>query len=213
MIGFDLDGTLVDSRLDLFRAVNMVRAQFSQMPLNYESSWADLCKGMPHLFETCFGEDVFERSDVQSRFERIYEENIFQETRVYPGIVDLLSRLVDIDVLAVVTNKPQGPTTRLLESADLLKFFEVVVGGDRLAVSKPNPEPLLFAWETVGKRGPLMMVGDSHGDMVCAQRAGAYGMWCRWGYWDTPSETASIVVDGPDQIPSIIKEFMITYPS
>ena len=77
-----------------------------------------------------------ERSDVKSRFQQVYEENIFQETSVYPGIVELLSTLVETNVLAVVTNKPQGATTRLLASADLLKFFKVVVGGDRLAVSK-----------------------------------------------------------------------------
>ena len=213
MIAFDLDGTLVDSRRDLLRAVNIVRAQFEQLPLNYETSWMDLCKGMPHLFENCFGEEVFARSDVKSRFQQVYEENIFQETSVYPGIVELLSTLVETNVLAVVTNKPQGATTRLLASADLLKFFKVVVGGDRLAVSKPNPEPLLFAWETVGKQGPLMMVGDSNGDMVCARQAGAYGMWCRWGYWSTPSDHASIVVDAPDQIPSIINEFMLSYPT
>ena len=43
MIAFDLDGTLVDSRRDLLRAVNIVRAQFEQLPLNYETSWMDLC--------------------------------------------------------------------------------------------------------------------------------------------------------------------------
>ena len=128
MIAFDLDGTLVDSRRDLLRAVNIVRAQFEQLPLNYETSWTDLCKGMPHLFENCFGEEVFERGDVKSRFQQVYEENIFQETSVYPGIVELLSTLVETNVLAVVTNKPQGATTRLLASADLLKFFKVVVG-------------------------------------------------------------------------------------
>ena len=139
-------------------------------PLDYEVM--DVCRGMPHLYAHCFPTWMSQELPLSEAFETAYLSNIFDETFVYPGIMEMLSILHGRFALGVVTNKPQAATERLLEAANLRRFFDVVVGGDRCEASKPSPIPLQFAHGVVND-GCNNMVGDSVGDVRCAGPAGA----------------------------------------
>lgn len=203
MIAFDLDGTLVDSRHDLLRSVNAVRAALGQPSLSFDETWPHLCRGMPHLYAHCFP-DIAADAKLRAHFESIYLENIFESTFIFSGIQDLLKDLNKRVPLAVVTNKPQLATEALLNAADLAQFFTVIVGGDRCEAAKPSPIPLKFAYSQSAQDFPLVMVGDSNGDVRCGDAAGAQTIWCRWGYWDEAPPGVSATVEAPQEILSFL---------
>ena len=200
MIAFDLDGTLVDSRADLWQAVNALRSIQKLPALPYEETWPDLCRGMPHLYRTCFPEVSGDITELRSEFESIYLARIFEDTQVFDGIADTLARLRQIVPLAVVTNKPQVATEALLSAANLTQYFDVIVGGDRCSAPKPSPIPLQFAYEMSRSTQPLVMVGDSNGDIRCGRSANARTIWCKWGYWPTVAEVPSFEAEAPSDI-------------
>lgn len=200
MIAFDLDGTLVDSRRDLWRSVNLVRTALGQSSLSFDETWPHLCRGMPHLYAHCFPDIAEGDAALRTHFEGIYLANIFESTSIFSGIPDLLKDLNKRVPLAVVTNKPQLATEALLKAANLSQFFAVIVGGDRCEAAKPSPIPLEFAYAQSAKDLPLVMVGDSNGDVRCGDSAGAQTIWCRWGYWDEAPYGASATVEEPHEI-------------
>ena len=204
MIAFDLDGTLVDSRRDLISCDNRLRHEHGVEPLDYESAWPDVCRGMPHLYAHCFPTWMSQELPLSEAFETAYLSNIFDETFVYPGIMEMLSILHGRFALGVVTNKPQAATERLLEAANLRRFFDVVVGGDRCEASKPSPIPLQFAHGVVNDGCNLMMVGDSVGDVRCGKAAGALSVWCNWGYWRGRENDAHFSLESPSALIDIV---------
>ena len=200
MIAFDLDGTLVDSRHDLIDSVNVVRHSLDLEPLVFEDSWQNVCRGMPHLYAKCFPVNTYAPEALRATFEQAYAERIYRRTKVYSGVESLLTRLSEIEPLAVVTNKPQRATEMLLKAAGLSDYFQIIVGGDRCEASKPSPIPLEFAYDELNRTGPLMMVGDSNGDVRCGKAADAITVWCTWGYWTEILEVPDVIADTPEAI-------------
>lgn len=204
MIAFDLDGTLVDSRIDLVNSVNALRLESREPPLDFEASWRDVCKGMPHLYATCFPKRMQADPQLSGRFEAAYLERIFQNTLIYDGIEHVLSKVAKQASLAVVTNKPQLATERLLERAGLRTYFDVIVGGDRCEAPKPSSIPLLFAHGIANDRHNLLMVGDSLGDVRCGKASGAKTVWCNWGYWRHRENDAHFSIEVPEELLDIV---------
>ena len=204
MIAFDLDGTLVDSRLDLLNSVNTLRASVGEDALEFDTSWQDLCKGMPHLYATCFPDRMQEDPYLERDFEAVYLEQIFKTTTVYQGVLATLSELAEKASLAVVTNKPQRATEQLLKSAGLSDYFDVIVGGDRCEKPKPSPEPLVFARDYVRDGHQLIMVGDSLGDVLCGKASQALTVWCNCGYWRNRENDATFSIEAPSQLIDIV---------
>ena len=204
MIAFDLDGTLVDSRQDLINSVNALRESAGEAPLVFEASWQDVCKGMPHLYATCFPLHMQQDTTLAAQFEAVYLDRIFDTTTVYEGIDRVLTQLGKHCALGVVTNKPQRATEQLLTAAGLKGHFDVIVGGDRCAAPKPSPIPLLFARDSIADGHNLLMVGDSLGDVRCGQASGAVTVWCNWGYWRNRANEAAFLIETPEELLDII---------
>jgi phosphoglycolate phosphatase len=98
--------------------------------------------------------------------------------------------------LAVLTNKPQAPTHRLLEAFDLARYFRRVIGGDSGAPRKPNPAGLQALMTEVGASpAETMLVGDSMIDVETARRAGARMCVALYGFGHARGE---MVLDGTE---------------
>ncbi len=109
-------------------------------------------------------------------------------TRPYPGMVAALEWLQGEGfVLGLCTNKPEAPARKILEEMDLARFFSAVVGGDSLAVKKPDPEPLRAVFRALGVESGLY-VGDSEVDAETARAAGVPFALFTLGYRKTPVE-------------------------
>jgi phosphoglycolate phosphatase len=144
------------------------------------------------------------------RFLAHYDLRLTACTRPYPGIPEALDALRAAGcVLAVLTNKPQRATDRILASLDLEPKFSDVVGGDTPVGRKPDPAGLLGIIERAGAaRASTILVGDSRIDLATARKAGTRICLARYGFGFRSDTIAfhgdEIFVDDPSQLPGII---------
>ena len=181
---FDLDGTLVDSRLDLAVAVNATRGRLALPALPVASVAAMVGEGARTLLRRALPEGVageaFEAA--LALFLDLYYDVCLDATRAYPGIAELLAELSPQLPLAVLTNKPERHSRRILEGLGLAVHFRQLIGGDTLAVRKPDPAGLHRIAADVGtSAAQLLLVGDSPIDAETARVAGSALALVSWG--------------------------------
>ncbi|HJV83751.1 phosphoglycolate phosphatase [Noviherbaspirillum sp.] len=186
---FDLDGTLLHTAPDITAAVNMM-LKSRNLPVLPEALVTNLIgRGSPALIDRVF--DVHdvplspgERLDALQLFQQFYEEIVGTCARPYPGVVDALERLRDMDLkLAVVTNKYHRFAIRLLRQFHMASLFDLVVGGDTLEARKPNPLPILHTCDSLGVPvTQALYIGDSPIDVEAAKAAGIPVFCVPYGY-------------------------------
>lgn len=211
-IGFDLDGTLVDTQLDLGVAVNHALALLGRDPVPPESVETLIGGGSRLMLRRALEQTGGMIGDAQfdelyPRLVEYYAANIAVHSRPYPGCLAALDKLqVYGCTLAVVTNKPEALALRLLEELDMLSRFASVIGGDTLLRAKPHPDPVLAAMEHCGR--PFAMVGDSSFDIRAAKAAGAPSVALSFGYHDMPVEEldADRIIDHFDELVTALSD-------
>ncbi len=143
-----------------------------------------------------------------ARFLALYEAAPVTFSRPYPGVKQTLAALrADGRGLAVCTNKPQRLTMAVLRGLDLDSFFAAVVGGDALAVKKPDPAHLLAASRALGATADdSVMIGDNEHDVAAAKAAGIPVILVRYGYHRVPLDglPADIRIDAFSELPDAI---------
>jgi phosphoglycolate phosphatase len=173
LIIFDLDGTLIDSKLDLANSVNFTREQMGLSVLEHRLIFAYIGDGATMLIRRAMGEGLSE-SDVQRALEIFlshYREHLLDNTTLYPGVAEALEALRPLK-LAVLTNKPLRPTLAILQGLQIHDRFRVVYGGNSFEQKKPHPvgiEQILA--DTGTECGRTMMVGDSYIDIQTGRNA------------------------------------------
>ncbi len=170
---FDLDGTLIDSREDLVLSVNHALKTLGQAELPGDTIAGYVGDGVRNLLTSCLAHS--DRQDLLDRaillFQGHYGEHLLDHTRLYAGVMDILKWLQG-KKMAVVTNKPEGFTLRILEGLGIRCYFDPVLGGDSTPFKKPNPEPILKVlqqWKI--DAGETLVVGDSPNDIVAGKKS------------------------------------------
>jgi phosphoglycolate phosphatase len=183
---FDLDGTLIDSAPDIHAVSNRVLAEEGFPPLTLDEIRSFIGKGVPHLVEQLLaasGDDPAgpRHARMVERFAAAYEDAVGL-TRCYPGVEDALRDLADRGcALGICTNKPLRPAQAVLRHLGILDCFGIVIGGDSLAVLKPDPRPLHAAIAALGST-TVVYVGDSEVDAETAANAGVAFLLFTEGY-------------------------------
>ena len=172
---FDLDGTLVDSRLDLANSVNAMRAHLGMSTLSNERVYTYVGNGAPVLVRRSLGEEASD-AEVQKGlafFMDYYAAHDLDYTVLFPGVRESLDRFRAAGKrMAVLTNKPSLMTAHILDGLGVGEHFFRVFGGDSFEQKKPNPigiETLMR--ETGVNRSQTIMVGDSGVDVATARNA------------------------------------------
>jgi phosphoglycolate phosphatase len=192
-IAFDLDGTLLDTVHELAAAVNALLAELGHPPLAKDVVGTMIGKGMANLVRRALAlatdaspaaVDDGEVKDALIRYQSHYASRLGRETRLFPGMVEGLTRLAAMGIpLAVITNKATRFVRPHLAQAGIERFFAVVIGGDDLPTKKPDPGPLLHTAELFGiPPCRLLMVGDSANDVQAARGAGCPVLVVPYGY-------------------------------
>lgn len=182
---FDLDGTLVDSRRDLAEAVNRMRAELGLGALELGDVVAMVGRGARHLVRAALGGEAMDArvDSALARFLVHYDDLATDATLPYPGISKMLAELAPVRPLALLTNKPERPTRRILDHFGWTGHFREVIGGDSLPVRKPDPGGLVEVARRFGVApAELLLVGDSRIDAETAAAAGSGFVLVEWGF-------------------------------
>jgi phosphoglycolate phosphatase len=183
---FDLDGTLIDSRLDLAHAVNRTRAHMGLPPLEFDRVYSYVGNGAPVLIRRALGEQAAE-SEVEEALEfflEYYREHALDYTKLYPGIKESLDRLSGAGKqLAVLTNKPVRMSKSIVEGLGVADHFFRVYGGNSFDFKKPNPVGVEALMREAGvARERTIMIGDSGVDVNTAMNAGVMSCGVTYGF-------------------------------
>jgi phosphoglycolate phosphatase len=184
LLVFDLDGTLIDSKLDLALAVNAARADAGMEPLPHATVYSYVGNGAPVLIRRALGPGA---SDEQVEkglefFLNHYREHMLDNTRLYPGVAESLQAWGGKKKLAVLTNKPVRFSRMILDGLGVGKLFARVYGGNSFQTKKPDPlglNRLLGELEVAPPRA--LMVGDSAVDVQTARNAGVRSCGVTYG--------------------------------
>jgi len=206
IVGFDLDGTLLDTSGDLAAAVNHALTSVDRPALSVEQVKPMIGGGARHMLKQGLtatgGYDEAMLDTLHARLLAYYEANICVLTRPYPGVVDALDALAAKGVtLGIVTNKIERFARTVLGELGLIDRFACILGGDTMSESKPSPMPIHEMVRQCGD-GRAAFVGDSIFDIQAGQAAGLPTVACSYGFLMQPVEDlgADAVIDGFDAL-------------
>lgn len=174
LLVFDLDGTLIDSKVDLANSVNHALAAFGLPALSHPVIYSYVGDGATMLIRRAVGEE----GDgilpaVLDAFLAHYRRHLLDTTVPYPGVPESLREWAGTYQMAVLTNKSLDMTRAILSGLSLDRYFTDVVGGDSPDGKKPQPGGLLRIMRTRGASpGETLMIGDSRNDVLAGRMAG-----------------------------------------
>lgn len=211
---FDLDGTLVDSRVDLANSVNAMLEHYGKPTLPCDVIASYIGDGAPMLVRRALGDPDDEKfvEEALLYFLGWYREHKLDNTYVYEGVHAALEAIRagangTPRKMAVLTNKPVRPSQVIVDALGLGKFFLQVYGGNSFHTKKPDPHGALVLLDENNVRPEeAVMIGDSDNDVLTARNAGMYSIGLTYGLSpdslkavppdvlvDTPAEMAQVL--------------------
>jgi phosphoglycolate phosphatase len=213
LVIFDLDGTLIDSRLDLIHSVNAMLRNYDRPELPGEVVASYVGDGAPMLVRRALGDPEDENffREALEFFLSYYREHKLDHTIVYEGIPEALKQIQGNGVerkMAVISNKPVNPSRAIVEALGLSPFFVSVYGGNSFNTKKPDPAGVKTLLRQTGiAPQQAMIVGDSAIDVLTGRNAGIATCGVTYGF--APHSLAEappdIEVDSPAELGQLFK--------
>jgi len=214
LVIFDLDGTLIDSRLDLVHSVNAALRHIGRPELPDDVIASYVGDGAPILIQRALGgeavDDAVLRQGLQF-FLSYYREHKLDHTTVYAGIREALTAIQQASngshrKLTVLSNKPVAPSRAIVEALGLGPFFTQIYGGNSFATKKPDPEGarrLLAEHNVRPEEGAI--VGDSHVDIETGRNAGMWTVGVNYGFapHTLEEQPPDVLVDAPYELAQV----------
>ena len=203
---FDMDGTLIDSKKDLTISINYIReVNHNLKPITEEFVVECInmeVRDLPYLFyETTIYRDID-----RDMFEEHYAIQCVQNPYLYDGVKETLECLVESGVkISVATNAPTQFAVRMLRALGVDEMFDVIIGADKVEVSKPDPEMLHIILQHYGYDAQMheaWMIGDNSKDMKAGVNANINSIFATWGF--APESDHKIVVSHPKEILNLV---------
>lgn len=180
---FDLDGTLINSKLDLANSINAMLEHMGRAQLPHEMIYSLVGNGAPVLVRRALGEGATdaEANEGLGFFLSYYRMHMLDNTVTYPGVREGLKLLEEFP-MAVLTNKPVRFSRAILDGLGLSPYFRFVYGGNSFERKKPDPMGVeVLLRELTATPREAMMVGDSEVDVRTARNAGIWACGVRYG--------------------------------
>lgn len=186
---FDLDGTLADTKPDLHAAMNHVLTKNGLAEVPDDAITNMIGGGAREILKRGLSENGTSWDDTKldaatEEFVLWYDRNIDANTTIYPNLLPLLNAAQAANIkMAVVTNKRESLSAKLLFRLGLHHYFDVLVGGDTLPKRKPDPDTIELALQRLGVAPQeAIMVGDSEADTGGAIAANVASICVSFGY-------------------------------
>lgn len=212
LIVFDLDGTLIDSRSDLTQSVNATLRHFQRHDLPEDLIASYIGDGAGMLIRRALGDPHDEPllDEAVEYFLGYYREHKLDHTFVYPGVLPVLEALRNHPrqaKVAVLSNKPVGPSQAICEALGLAEGMFRIYGGDSFETKKPDAlglETLLR--EAQAAPHQAVMIGDSDIDILAAQNAGTFSIGCSYGLSPHTLEIVppDVLIDKPSALITLL---------
>lgn len=185
LIIFDLDGTLIDSKIDIATSVNLTLVDLGLPMRSPEEIYSFVGDGVKRLLRLSVGEDNHAQYEQALHiFRGHYLTHCLDTTRFYEGIPDVLEHFREVPK-AVATNKALVYTLRILEGLDARRHFVGIEGGENGYGLKPDAGMVVKLIQQVGVPPErVLMVGDSTNDVKAARAAGIRACAVGYGYGD-----------------------------
>ena len=197
---FDLDGTLADTAPDMGFALNQALIKHGREPLPQEVIRSSVSLGGAALVKLGFriAETDPDFIRLRDEFLAIYRCNLCRDTRLFPGMEQVLLRLEQTNVVwGIVTNKPAWLTNPLMQALELDTRAACIVSGDTLEQRKPHPAPLLHACELLRcTSAQTVYVGDDRRDVRAGSSAGTATLVACYGYIGPDEDPQTWGADG-----------------
>lgn len=185
LLVFDLDGTLIDSALDLALSVNAACTEIGYPELEHEEIYSFVGNGAPILIRRSLGDDAPEAAVDQALhiFLQYYGEHMLDNTALYPGVGESLDAFREAGMkMAILTNKPEKFSRRIIDGLELTDYFFQIFGGDTFDEKKPDPEGICRLMDEADVESErTLMVGDSSVDILTAVNSGAKSCGVTYG--------------------------------
>ncbi|MGA7565839.1 MAG: HAD-IA family hydrolase [Terriglobales bacterium] len=215
LLVFDLDGTLIDSRLDLIHSVNAMLRHIGRPELAGDVIASYVGDGAPTLVGRSLG-DTDDEALLRTALEYFlgyYRLHKLDHTTVYAGIPELLSSVANSSnglhrSMAVLTNKPVNPSRDIVRALGLGDFFLCVYGGNSFSTKKPDPLGVrTILHETGVAPDEALMVGDSSIDVLTGRNAGLWNCGVTYGFAphaldDVPPD---VLIDSPLDLEELLR--------
>lgn len=212
---FDLDGTLVDSRLDLIHSVNAMLRHFGRPELPGDLIATYVGDGAPMLVRRALSDqddEQFLRSALEY-FLAYYRIHKLDHTVVYAGIPETLKRIAAPSngvqrQMAVLSNKPVNPSRDIVQALGLGEFFVRIYGGNSFPTKKPDPlgvETILA--ETGTTAAEAMFIGDSSIDVQTGRNAGLWTCGVTYGFAPHTLEEVppDVLIESPNELAELFR--------
>jgi phosphoglycolate phosphatase len=184
LVVFDLDGTLVDSKVDLALSVNAMRGQLGLTPLPLDLIASYVGHGVTILIRRALGDQASDE-DVErglAFFLDYYKRHMLDNTLTYPGVREALEELRDRK-LAVLTNKPVNFSREMLTRLGVASHFAYIYGGNSFPMKKPDPIGVYKLMEDLKVSAQeTIIVGDSDTDVLTGRNAGIWTCGVTYGF-------------------------------
>jgi phosphoglycolate phosphatase len=212
---FDLDGTLVDSRIDLANSVNAMLRHYGRHKLPTEVIASYVGDGAPALVHRALGDPPDEGfvQEALQYFLAHYREHKLDYTKAYPGLREALTAMLQNQngatrSMAVLSNKPVTPSRAIVHALGLHEFFRQIYGGNSFPTKKPDPlgvQTLLH--ENGCSAEEAILIGDSDVDVLTARNAGIWSCGVSYGFAPHTLAGAApdVLVDSPAELPLILR--------
>jgi phosphoglycolate phosphatase len=213
LVIFDLDGTLIDSRLDLIHSVNAMLRHMGRPTLPGDVVASYVGDGAPMLIRRALGDPKDETlfKDALDYFLAYYKRHKLDHTTVYAGIPEALRHIQSNGTrrqMAVLSNKPVNPSRAIVEALGLAQFFTRVYGGNSFDTKKPDPLGIRTILEETGvSAGHALMVGDSSIDVLTGRNAGLATCGVTYGFAPHTFAAAQpdVSVDTPEELGGLFR--------
>ncbi len=213
---FDLDGTLVDSRVDLANSINAMLRHYGRIELPNDVISSYIGNGAPMLVRRSLG-DPDDENFVQEAllyFLSYYREHKLDTTYVYEGIKESLSAIQNCShgrphKMAVLSNKPVVPSRAIVDALGLGPYFFQVYGGNSFHTKKPDPAGVQALLDEAGVQpAETVIIGDSDIDILTARNAGIYSVGVTYGLAPHTLDDAppDVLIDHPHELATVFAE-------